>query len=82
MPHVTIEIDRGNGWQVRCAGETDATPDQMRTALRDYALQYPHRVIVGDLLLVALPRGPINPDLVSECHAHAGEHGAGIEFIT
>ena len=59
MATYRIEMDRGNGWEVRGEGSIpDETPvERIERDLRDYALQYPHRALVnGEVVATQLPK--------------------------
>lgn len=57
MAHLTIEMDRGNGWEVRSEGDADCTPEQIARSLPAYAIQYPHRALLdGVVVATAEPR--------------------------
>jgi hypothetical protein len=45
MKTLTIEMDRGQGWEVRAEGKISAntTTASITQDLRAYAIQYPHR---------------------------------------
>jgi hypothetical protein len=50
MPRtLTIEMDRGQGWEVRAEGKIPAntTTASITQNLRAYAIQYPHRALVN-----------------------------------
>lgn len=59
MAHIRIEMDRGEGWEVRQEGAVDVTAAAMADMLPAYAIQYPHRVFLdGALVAEALrPHG-------------------------
>ncbi len=53
MPNLSwirIEIDRGNGWELREEGLVDAeevtTVPQIKSDLQEYAVQYRHRAVL------------------------------------
>lgn len=57
MTHLTIEMDRGNGWEVRSEGDGDFTAEQAAASLPAYAVQYPHRALLdGVVVAEAAPR--------------------------
>jgi len=57
MAHLTIEMDRGNGWEVRSEGDGDFTADQVAASLSAYAIQYPHRAVLdGAVVAEAAPK--------------------------
>jgi hypothetical protein len=52
-----IEMDRGNGWELRSEGEFAGTVEQISQTLPAYAIQYPHRALVdGAVVATAEPR--------------------------
>jgi hypothetical protein len=53
--HITIEMDRGAGWEVRQIGESSAhTPAELLALLPSYCVAYPHRLwISGELIATA-----------------------------
>ena len=59
MPRtLTIEMDRGQGWEVRAGGKIPAntTTASITQNLRAYAIQYPHRALVnGRIVATAHP---------------------------
>lgn len=60
MAKVLIEIDRGNGWQVRQEGEAEITADALADQLPAYCLQYPHRAFLdGVLIATKFPGLPV-----------------------
>jgi hypothetical protein len=55
---LTIEMDRGQGWEVRAEGKIPAntTTASITQNLRAYAIQYPHRALVnGRIVATAHP---------------------------
>ena len=51
-----IEMDRGNGWELRSEGEFAGTVAQIAKALPSYAIQYPHRAVLnGEVVATAKP---------------------------
>jgi hypothetical protein len=57
MAHILIQMNRGNGWEIRAEGDMDVTLDQVRESLPAYAIQYPHRAFVnGELIGEAQPK--------------------------
>ena len=53
-----IEMDRGQGWEVRAEGKIPAntTTASITQNLRAYAIQYPHRALVnGRIVATAYP---------------------------
>jgi hypothetical protein len=82
MSTLRIEMDRGNGWEVRSEGQSGVSLDSIRTGLSAYAIQYPHRAVTTDAVIVAVPRGhPLSYRQIEECHMLAGDNGATIEFL-
>lgn len=58
MANIRIEMDRGNGWEVRQEGEIIAiTSEHLVAQLPHYAIQYPHRAFL-DGALIAEARRP------------------------
>lgn len=58
MAHIKVEIDRGNGWQVRQEGDCAATINELRATMPAYALSYPHRFYIdGELVGEIVRRG-------------------------
>lgn len=52
-----IEMDRGNGWELRGEGEFTGTTEQITEQLPAYAIQYPHRALVdGEVIATAEPK--------------------------
>lgn len=56
MAHIVIELDRGNGWQVRQEGDADVTAQQLADMLPSYTLQYPHRAFINGNLVASSER--------------------------
>lgn len=56
MAQFRIEVDRGNGWQIR-AGGAGATVEQIVAVLPSYCLQYPHRAYVDGVLVAECDAG-------------------------
>ena len=46
MAHLRIEMDRGNGWELRSEGACDANVTRIKLALAAYGVQYVHRALV------------------------------------
>jgi hypothetical protein len=48
MKTLTIEMDRGTGWEVRAEGAipADTSTARIQADLRAYAIQYPHRALL------------------------------------
>lgn len=59
MANIRIEMDRGEGWEVRQEGDADVTAEALANMLPGYAIQYPHRAFIdGTLVAEALrPHG-------------------------
>ena len=60
MAHFTIEMNRGNGWEIRSQGESaEATVDRLVGLLPAYAIQCPHRATLDGVLVaeVTKPNG-------------------------
>jgi hypothetical protein len=51
MAYLIIEIDRGAGWQIRSEGEFVGTADEIKAKLPAYAIQYPHRARLDDVIV-------------------------------
>ena len=55
MVAVRIEMDRGNGWEARQAGELDqdraAIIATIKATLPAYCVQYPHRALVDGVIV-------------------------------
>lgn len=57
MAHIRIEMDRGNGWEMRADGDAQITADELRAQLPTYAIQYPHRAFLdGEIVGEAQPK--------------------------
>lgn len=56
MASIRIEMDRGNGWEVRQEGETTVTADDLTAMLPRYAIQYPHRAFIDGVLIAEAQR--------------------------
>lgn len=57
MANVRIEIDRGNGWQLRQEGEADMTAAMIAQLLPEYCTQYPHRAFLDGVLVASATPG-------------------------
>jgi len=64
MAIYTIEMDRGNGWEVRAQDELPVTADDLRDMLLQikmeltrYAIQYPHRALADGVELARAQPG-------------------------
>lgn len=51
MARITIEMDRGTGWEIRVDTVADLTVDQVCEQLGAYAVQYPHRAMVDGVVV-------------------------------
>ena len=51
MAHVRIEIDRGNGWQVRQEGDCDVTEAALLAMVPSYVIGNPHRFFIDGRLI-------------------------------
>jgi hypothetical protein len=52
MSWLRIEMDCGNGWEVRSEGDVQATSiDEIAGRLRIYAIQYAHRAFLNGVLV-------------------------------
>jgi len=51
MAHVKIEMDRGNGWEVRQEGDCEIAADALVAMLPQYAIQYPHRASIDGVVV-------------------------------
>ena len=60
MAQVRIEMNRGEGWEVRQEGAVDVTADALADMLPAYAIQFPHRAFIDGRLVAEAqrPRGP------------------------
>ncbi|MCX7178018.1 MAG: hypothetical protein NTX56_04345 [Proteobacteria bacterium] len=56
MANVRIEIDRGNGWQLRHEGSGDFTVDVLVAQLPHYTWQYPHRAFLDGVMVASSSR--------------------------
>lgn len=56
MAQVRIEMDRGNGWEVRQEGAVDITADALAGMLAAYAIQFPHRAFLNGNLVASATR--------------------------
>lgn len=56
MAQVRVEMDRGNGWEVRQEGEIAVTAEDLANMLPGYAIQYPHRAFIDGALVVEAQR--------------------------
>ena len=46
MAHLRIEMDRGNGWELRSEGSCDANVTRIKLALAAYGVQHVHRALM------------------------------------
>lgn len=51
MALLRIEMDRGNGWELRGEGESPAGAAEIVRCLPEYAIQYPHRAFLDGMLV-------------------------------
>lgn len=51
MAKVRIEMDRGEGWETRTSGDAECDADRLAQDLPAYAIQYPHRAFLDDVLI-------------------------------
>jgi hypothetical protein len=51
MARIKIELNRGNGWQVRQEGDCDVTEAALIAMMPSYAIQYPHRAFIDGKLV-------------------------------
>lgn len=51
MAQVRIEMDRGNGWEVRVECEAPVTAEQIAGQIAAYAIQYKHRAFLDGVLV-------------------------------
>lgn len=56
MAHVVIEMDRGNGWEVRQEGEADVTADDLASRALSYSISFPHRFFLDGTLIASTAR--------------------------
>lgn len=56
MAQVRVEMDRGEGWEIRQEGECDVTADALAAMLPAYAIQYPHRAFLNGNLVASATR--------------------------
>lgn len=56
VAHIRIEMDRGNGWELRSEGDAEATVEQVIAQLPGYASSYPHRAIVDGAVVAEAQR--------------------------
>lgn len=57
MSTITLEFDRGAGWELRHQSDAETTEDQAVAELPWYCGQYPHRLLI-DGRLIAEVREP------------------------
>jgi hypothetical protein len=58
MAHVVIEMDRGNGWEVRQEGAADVTAEALVKMLPAYCSAYSHRAFIDGGLVATARRSP------------------------
>lgn len=56
MAQVRIEMDRGNGWEVRQEGDAEVTADDLAAMLPRYTIQHPHRAFIGGAMVASSER--------------------------
>jgi hypothetical protein len=56
MARIVIEMDRGEGWEVRQSGTADVTAQQIIDMLPSYTIQYPHRAFIDGNLVASSER--------------------------
>lgn len=56
MAHIRIELDRGNGWEVRQDGHADVTADDLAASAIGYSISYPHRFFLDGVLVASTAR--------------------------
>lgn len=60
MAHVRIEINRGNGWQVRQESDCAIDREGLLALVTSYTIGYPHRFYIdGEILGEFKPRGKL-----------------------
>jgi hypothetical protein len=78
MRTLRIEINRGQGWQLRAEGKIPAnvTAEQITQELQGYAIQYPRRALINGVV-VAQAEGDVtrNPleDLIWRAQGHEAD---------
>ena len=59
MAHLRIEMDRGNGWELRSEGLCDANVTRIKLALAAYGVQHVHRALMDGVEVArVVPRMP------------------------
>lgn len=56
MASIRIEMDRGNGWEVRQEGEAAVTADDLASRAISYSISYPHRFFLDGVLIASTAR--------------------------
>lgn len=56
MAQIRIEMDRGNGWEVRQEGAADVTAEQIAAMLPSYTSQHAHRAFIDGALVASSER--------------------------
>lgn len=56
MAQVRVEMDRGDGWEVRQEGAADVTIEAIAAMLPGYTSAYPHRVFLDGNLVASSER--------------------------
>jgi hypothetical protein len=56
MANIRIEMDRGNGWEVRQEGAADVTADDLVSRAIGYSISYPHRFFLDGALIASTTR--------------------------
>ena len=56
MAQVRIEMNRGEGWEVRQEGVSSVTADGLAMLLPSYTLAFPHRVFRDGVLIASSER--------------------------
>lgn len=56
MASIRIEMDRGNGWEVRQEGDAAVTAADLVAMLPSYTVSYPHRAFLDGALVASSDR--------------------------
>ncbi len=56
MASIRIEMDRGNGWEVRQEGDANVTADDLALRAISYSISYPHRFFLDGALIASSTR--------------------------
>ena len=56
MASIRIEMDRGNGWEVRQEGDANVTADDLALRAISYSISYPHRFFLDGALIASTTR--------------------------